>query len=640
VGRPVIRTRASAVAARPARLLAGSGVLGLLAGLLALTGLVLVPAAAAAATPAGWRAAGGQEEIRSYQVTMVLKPNASMMVREEITYDFGTNQRHGITRSIPVEFARDSSHVREYPLSDIEASSPKAPSDLDITEGPVTTLRIGNPDRTVSGVQTYVIRYTVGGVINDFEDHQELYWNAIGSEWSVPIVSASATVEGPAEVQRVACFEGAQGSTQPCTTAGRSPDGGASFSAANLPPGSGMTVVVAFPAGTFPNAAPILRERQTLARAFSVTPATGAASLLILGLVGGGAIAAVARRGRDEEYLGVTPGLEPGMGQTASTSRVPLFRRPPVAVQFSPPEGLLPGQLGTLLDERANVIDVTATIIDLAVRGFMRIEEVSQPGFLHGGDWKLVMTWPAPVDELRDYEMTLLQAIFEDRQEVLLSELRQTFRSDLQRVQGLLYDDVTRNGWFLGNPSSVRARWQIYGFLLTAAGAGLTFLLAHTFRTRFGLVGLAVVVCGVLLLVLSPRMPARTPKGTALLAQAKGFRTYLETAEANQIKFEEGQDIFSRYLPFAIVFGVAERWAKVFADLAASGAAVVAPTWYVGPAWSGGFNYLAFGQSMDSFATTTTGSIAAATPSSSGSSGFGGGGFSGGGGGGGGGGSW
>ena len=164
-------------------------------------------------------------------------------------------------------------------------------------------------------------------------------------------------------------------------------------------------------------------------------------------------------------------------------------------------------------------------------------------------------------------------------------------------MQSLLYEDVTRNGWFRGNPSSVRVRWQIYGFLVTAAGAGLTWLLAQTWQTRYGLVGLAVVVSGLVLLALSSRMPARTPKGTAMLAQAKGFRTYLETAEANQIKFEEGEDVFSRYLPFAIVFGVAERWAKVFADLAASGAPVATPTWYVGPMWGTGCsNYLAFGQ--------------------------------------------
>jgi uncharacterized membrane protein len=204
----------------------------------------------------------------------------------------------------------------------------------------------------------------------------------------------------------------------------------------------------------------------------------------------------------------------------------------------------------------------------------------------------------------------------------------------------MLYDDVTREGWFRGDPSSVRTRWAFYGLLLAAAGGGLTWLLAT--RTSYGLLGVAVLVSGVLLLALAPRMPARTAKGTALLAQANGFRTYLEKAEANQIRFEEGEDIFSRYLPYAIVFGVTERWAKVFAELAASGATLATPTWYIGSGYAQGllFNYAAFGSSMDNFSTSTSGSIAAATPSSSGSSGFGGGGFSGGGGGGGGGGSW
>jgi uncharacterized membrane protein len=224
---------------------------------------------------------------------------------------------------------------------------------------------------------------------------------------------------------------------------------------------------------------------------------------------------------------------------------------------------------------------------------------------------------------------------------VLLSDLKQTFRADLQKVQSLLYADVTDNGWFRGNPSSVRARWFFLGILAIAAGAGLTWVLAKW--TSFGLTGIAVVLAGVVLLALSPRMPARTAKGTAALAQARGFRLYLETAEAEQLRFEEGEDLFSRYLPYAIVFGVAERWAKVFARLAASGVEVATPTWYVSsnPAfYGGGFDYNGFGRSMDSFANVTSGSLAAATPSSSGSSGFGGGGFSGGGGGGGGGGSW
>ena len=404
-----------------------------------------------------------------------------------------------------------------------------------------------------------------------------------------------------------------------------------------------MTVVTSFPAGTFPNAAPILHTRQTLARAFTANPVTVGGALVVFVGLAGLVVVTVARKGRDEQYLGVTPGLEPGVGQDQRTSRVPMMRRPVVAVQFTPPAGLRPGQLGTLIDEQANVIDVTATIIDLAVRGFLRIEEVEQPRFMHGGDWRLVMIWPGPgraVAGLRDGPAP--------------GDLRGPSRG---AAVGPAPDLPVRPAEGAGtavrrrHPQRLVPRQPVHGPLPVAAvrpapaGRGRRADLAagQDPGTRASVWSAwrwsPPAWCW---WCMAPRMPARTAKGTALLAQAKGFRTYLETAEANQIKFEEGEDIFSRYLPFAIVFGVAERWAKVFAQLAASGAAVAVPAWYVGQSYAAGgfFNYALFGRSMDSFATTTSGSIAAATPSSSGSSGFGGGGFSGGGGGGGGGGSW
>jgi hypothetical protein len=588
-------------------------------------------------------AVGGNEQITKYAVDLMLKADGSMHVQERIDYDFGAAQRHGITREIPVQFNYGENQIREYPIDNIKVSSPTgAPAELKQDIGATASLRIGDPDKgDVTGKQTYVIDYDLKGVVNSFPDHQELYWNAIGDEWTVPILGATAKVEGPAAIQKVACFKGVQGSTDTCTGA-IGQGGAATFTATDLRVWQGMTVVASFPAGTFPNAAPIVTEKQTLARAFSLTPVTGIGSVALLCLLGGGAFAMVSRRGRDERYLGVTPGLEPGLTQEHTVSRVPWMRRDPVAVQFTPPSGMRPGQLGTLIDEQANVVDVTATIVDLAVRGYLKIEEVQQPGMFRSGDWRLVeVTEDAsdrPREPLHDYETKLFNAIFQGRSEVLLSELKTTFKSDLNKVQEMLYDDVTRQGWFRGNPWSVRMRWAVYGILLTLAGGGLTWLLA--WKTRYGLLGVAVLVSGVVLLALAPRMPARTAKGTALLAQAKGFRLYLEKAEANQLRFEEGEDIFSRYLPFAIVFGVAERWAKVFATLAASGAAVAVPSWYIGSGYAPGlFNYAAFGSSMDNFATTASGSIAAATPSSSGSSGFGGG-FSGGGGGGGGGGSW
>jgi hypothetical protein len=589
-----------------------------------------------------------------------------MHVKETIAYDFaGSAYKHGIWRKILDDFPYDDQHHRVYPITNVDVTSPDASADTETEDGSAFGIKIGDKDETVSGVKHYVISYDVGGVVNSFSDHQELYWNAIGTEWSVPVASAKVIVEGPAGIQKVACFAGFQGSTNPCASQLFTGDR-ATFTARNLQPSQAMSVVASFPAKTFPNAAPILREPWSVTRAFSALPLqAGTAVVALLALIAG-AVRLMLRHGRDEQYLGQIPGLAPGLGQQENVQRRPVFGRTPVAVQFQPPKGMRPGQLGTLIDEQANVVDVTATIVDLAVRGLLRIEEIQQPGFFRGGDWKLVRlrsdapaepqrpaygkdqtmydaetARPSSPDGLYGYEATLLNAIFAGREEVLLSDLKQTFRSDLQKVQNLLYADVTEHGWFRGNPNSVRRRWQFLGLLAIAAGAGLTYLLARW--TSFGLTGLAVVLAGVVLLAMSPRMPARTAKGTAALSQARGFRMYLETAEAEQLRFEEGEDLFSRYLPYAIVFGVAERWAKVFARLAASGAAVATPTWYVSsnPAfYGGGFDYNGFGGSMDSFANVTSGSLAAATPSSSGSSGFGGGGFSGGGGGGGGGGSW
>ncbi|MDQ6716266.1 MAG: DUF2207 domain-containing protein, partial [Actinomycetota bacterium] len=147
--------------------------------------------------------------------------------------------------------------------------------------------------------------------------------------------------------------------------------------------------------------------------------------------------------------------------------------------------------------------------------------------------------------------------------------------------------------------------------------------------------GAGLVVAGLIFRVLGKRMAAKTAEGSAVLAQSLGFRQYLVTAEASQIKFEEAQSIFSRYLPYAIVFGVADRWAATFQQVAeaaaAAGQQIMMPTWYL---YSGSafpdFGGIANG--VGSFADTAGGAFAAtASSGSSGGSGFSGGGFSGGG---------
>src|SRR5262249_13576095 len=149
----------------------------------------------------------------------------------------------------------------------------------------------------------------------------------------------------------------------------------ASFAASALGPFQGMSVVVGFPTGLVQHTGPILKERWSIGRAFALTPATGVASvgLLALLLFGGGWLGW--RTGRDRRAVGsvvdqayATPGQD--------EQPVPLFEHGATPVEYAPPDDIRPGQMGTLIDEVANPLDVSATVVDLAVRGYLKIEEI------------------------------------------------------------------------------------------------------------------------------------------------------------------------------------------------------------------------------------------------------------------------
>lgn len=302
-----------------------------------------------------------------------------------------------------------------------------------------------------------------------------------------------------------------------------------------------------------------------------------------------------------------------------------------------------PGLVGTLIDESADVLDVTATIVDLAVRGYLRIDELPHGGLFSSKDWQLVRLKPAD-PELLPYEEKLFDSLFSmpgigDGTTVRVSELKRHFASSLAIVEGKMYAEMVQLKWYRRSPRATRSAWATLGLLAIAVAGGAAYLLARF--TSLGWVGIGLVVVAIVFLVGSRAMPARTGRGSAALARALGFKRYLATAEASQIKYEDSLAIFSRYLPYAIVFGVAEHWAKVFADLsaAAPGGAMGPPLlpWYTGvAAWSFGD----FNQSIGDFASISAGSLAASAAAAGGGSGFGGGGFSGGGFGGGGGGGW
>ena len=243
---------------------------------------------------------------------------------------------------------------------------------------------------------------------------------------------------------------------------------------------------------------------------------------------------------------------------------MPLFERGRAPVEFAPPEDLRPGQVGTILDERANTLDVTATIVDLAVRGYLTIEEIPKEGWFGKPDWTL-HKMDKPADDLLAYERTLLTGLFETGNDPTLSSLKRTFSARLEKVEDELYNDAVKHGWFSTRPDKVRESWHLRGVLVFLGGVVLTFVLAKW--THLGLVGLPVIVGGMVLIIGARWMPSRSAKGTAIARRVGGFRTVIETAETNLSRWAEEQNVFTRYLPYAIVFGCTEKWAKAFEGL-------------------------------------------------------------------------
>jgi len=619
--------------------------------LLSVVLILAVPSAASARTVAA--SDYYTRSIDQYTATYDIHADGSTDVTIDFLFNFNTEPGHGPYITYPTRMPYDGKNDRFYRFLDIHVSSPSgAPAKVSTENSDGwLSIRIGDENiGNVSGVQEYIVTYTIEGTLNatmaseldssvapadDKELFDEFYWNVIGRDWTIPIDNVTIIVKGDVGATDLRCYSGAVGSTASCTSADLV-DGVATVTHDHVGEYTGMSVAVAFPPGSF-DTTPIVRTNNDLLYAFSLTPVTGTGFLALLGV--GILLLSRAIRGKasDEQYGGLTPGLTPVSGDDARI--VKRDYDSPVAVQFQPPPGLRPGQLGTLIDEKADIRDVTATIVDLAVRGYMRIDPVD-PG-KKKTDYTLVKLREAD-GAMVEYEATLFNALLGSSASVTLSSIKTTFASTLAKVQTEMYKNVTQLGWFRGNPATARTSWGCAGFGVLAAGVVLTWIAIAS--GPWALIPLPIGLVGIMVIATIKNAPARKAEGTRVLAQAQGFELFLSTADGNKLRFEEGSDIFSMYLPFAIAFGVADKWSATFEKLAAEGHVLAEPTWYGGQAygtfWATQHN---FGNTMNSFVSFAGSAISAPTPGSSGGSGFGGGGgggFSGGGGGGGGGGGW
>ncbi len=604
-----------------------SGILGLFSpsrsGILRLASLLLL--AGLAGTP---RAA----VINDYSVFVQLRRDSDLTVQERIKVDFTGEQRHGIFRHIPVVYERPAgqgafsvpaAYALRLRVISVKDDADQAYRWKSWRDGRDLFLRIGDPDHTITGLHTYVLTYAVTRAINTFPDHDEFYWNVTGNQWEWPIRRVTCSValpEGvdPAQV-RVKTFTGGQGETG-STAQGRWNAKSYTVTAGPLQVGQGLTVLMGLPKGVFqpPGAwqsAVWFLSDNALPLSFLLVPFLAFGTMLSLFL----------RNGRDPEAGN------------------------PITVQYEPPARLSPAEVGTLVDERADVSDIVSTVLDLAVKGYLRITEHQTTTLLFFKNKDYEFTRLKPADSvLQGHETTFMTALFGSGESVMLSTLKQSFYVNLPPLRKALYTQLVEKGMFPVSPETVRNQYVMAGvvavvipvllaFLANAVGVTSHLAVSPGLTAAAGVFSLAVtfgIITG-----FGRFMPRKTLEGARTARAALGFKEFVERVEKDRIARMAHDDptVFERLLPYAVVLGCADEWANKFTDLITE-----PPSWYVSPAYStGGFRPHVFvhdlGAGMNTMSSTFT-----STPKSqagSGGSGFSGG-SSGGGFGGGGGGGW
>jgi uncharacterized membrane protein YgcG len=557
----------------------------------------------------------GGYRITSFDVELTVEANADLIVEERLVVDF-SEARHGIYRAIPVRYTdpRGYFYSLGFRLLDVVDDNGAAHTTHVTSEGKYVQIRIGDADRTVRGRVVYVVRYRVTNAVAHFAEHDELYWNATGNEWQAPIDTASARVRLPGPVARdeleAIAYTGAFGSREQEAVIDYPDEASVTYRAAGtLEPLAGMTIVAAWPHGLVSFPGPAAKTTRFLADNWILLAPLFALAFLL------------------HRYW--TAGRDP---------RGPAS----VVVRYEPPPDLAPGEIGALVDERVDLRDLTATIVDLAVKGYLRIR-VDKKDLLFGL-FNTDETWfersDRGWDDLRLYEREVLTGIFASGNVVSTDDLEEKFYKRIPGIRDALWEDLVNRRYVEGKPNSARRLWKILGVV----AGGLTFALGYWWASFRGAVfpqgiGSAIVaglVVALLFLLFSRSMPRRTRKGVELRAWALGFEEFVDRVERESLEAQAQKNLFEALLPYAMALGVAAAWARRFDGIYAT----APPAWFHGQsASSSGFSTPRFEQTLRS-AMSRAGTGMTAAPRSQGSSGSGGGGFSGGGGGGGGGGSW
>jgi uncharacterized membrane protein YgcG len=615
-------------------------------------------------------AAAQSERILNFQSLIVVNPDASLSVTENITVQAtGQEIKRGIIREFPTTYRDRLGHTITVGFAVAEVFRDGRPEPYHIQKvSNGVKIFIGQKDVFLNpGVYTYTIQYRADRELGFFKDFDELYWNVTGNGWTFPIDKAEASIELPpkAKILRYAAYTGYQGDRGHDVTVQQGEHDIAFKTTRGLAPKEGLTIAVAFPKGIVHEPSGqermgfFLRDNIALALSF----------LWLLVLLG--------------YYLRVwyRVGRDPATGTI-----IPLY---------GPPSGFSPAGVRYLshmgFDDKA----FAAAVVDMAVKGAVLIQE-------DDGDYTLVRRDGAKPALSRGEELIAARLFaggpsikLENKNHTRIKAAIEALKRNLQRELEKLYF-VTNSGYLAPGVAitlmgvgfviltardkagaafgslwlvmwtvasfflafMAYRKWQAlrasfsFGKLVGAFGASL-FALPFLSGTIFGAYFLTeaesvfatvtLVAMAFLNALFYHLLKAPTLAGRKVMDKIEGFKLYLSVAEKDRLNLlnppEKTPALFEKYLPYALALDVENAWSEQFSEVlarAGTEAQAYAPLWYSGSSWDR-FNTSRFSDSLGSTFASAVSSSSTAPGSSSGS---GGGGSSGGGGGGGGGSGW
>lgn len=560
-------------------------------GLVVITLAFCALAGAADAQVKSWR-------IADFKDTIAISKDGSALVSEKITLVF-VGHWNGIHRTIPVEYPgpRGTNYTLYIDVKSVTDDDNRALKYESSRKGAYRDLKIFIPNAEDT-TRVVNIDYTMRNGVRYFEDHDEFYWNVTGNDWPVPIDHASAFVtlpENTAGGLRAQAFTGVYGSTEG-EASSEVHGANVTFETTNpLPMRGGLTIDIFIPKGGLDEPGALTR----LAWFLGSNPIVFLPFLTFAVMFG----------------LWHSVGKDPDPGMS-------------VAPMYEPPKGMTPAEAGTLIDDSTDPRDITSTIVDLAVRGYIKIQETEDTTLLvfKTKDYVLHLLKPREqwTSDLCPHERVMLENIFAGGSETPLSTLKNRFYTAIPVIRQDIMSALKKKGMYQVDPGAAGAYSIVAAVAIGLLLAGVQYLgWMNLFNSVPLLIAVGLISAGIWWLF-ARQMTAKTVLGVRTLVAVLGFQEFMNRVDADRIK-RLPPDTFEKFLPYAMAFGVEQHWAQAFAGMIKD-----PPSWYVGSTPYSGFNPIFFSSSMRSMASDMNQVFVSAPRASSSGSGFGGGGGGGG----------